>query len=59
MGPLTFVSVLLFIHGVIQILNPEIFVKLKIQGAHTRKGVRTGGFIAIPVSILLFVIDLI
>lgn len=59
LSPLAFVYVLVFIHGLIQIFYPEIFIKLKFQGAHTPKGVKVGGYIAIFISIILFIYELV
>lgn len=59
MGSFTFISVLIFIHGIIQIVYPDIFIKLKIEGAYTRKGVRFSGYFVIIVGTMLFTFDLI
>lgn len=57
-GILTFISAILFIHGIIQILNPDLFLKIKAQGAMSSRSVRIGGFILVPLSIMMFLIDL-
>jgi hypothetical protein len=58
MGSLAYLAIIVFIQGVIQIIYPELFIRLKIQGTKSPHAIRIGGYIVIPVSIVLFVIDL-
>jgi len=58
MGFVTVLSILLFAHGLIQIFYPGFFLLIKAQGAMSPRNVRLGGIIVLPVSVILFIFDL-
>lgn len=59
MGPLSVIAILGFILGLLQIIFPDVFVILKVQGTKKPSAIRRGGFIVVSVSTILFIIDLV
>jgi hypothetical protein len=44
--------------GLFQILTPDFFLKIRLQGIKTREAVKNGGYVAIIVGILFIIFDI-
>ncbi|WP_289356174.1 hypothetical protein [Paenibacillus sp. S-12] len=59
MSPLLLIGVVAVIYSLLQIAIPDIILSMKPFGVKTREAVRVGGFITLPIGILIIIADLV
>ncbi len=59
MSPLTLIGVVAVIYSLLQITIPDIILSMKPFGVKTREAVRVGGFITLPIGIIIIIADLV
>lgn len=59
MSPLLLIGVVAVIYSLLQITIPDIILSMKPFGVKTREAVRVGGFITLPIGMLIIIADLV
>ncbi|MCY9528140.1 MULTISPECIES: hypothetical protein [Paenibacillus] len=59
MSPFLLIGVVAVIYSLLQITIPDIILSMKPFGVKTREAVRVGGFITLPIGILIIIADLV
>ncbi|MFB9324498.1 hypothetical protein ACFFSY_00910 [Paenibacillus aurantiacus] len=59
MGPLSTIGIIGVISGVLQITIPEKLLSLNFIGVRSKKAVKVGGYLTLPVGLAIIFIDVI
>ncbi|MGX4584187.1 hypothetical protein [Paenibacillus chitinolyticus] len=57
MGPLTILGAVSAIMGLVQIMFPNFILKLKPLGIKSSKQIKQGGYITLPLGVIVIIFD--